>query len=185
MQPLLLAGLLPYLDRDESEIYLWMFYNNFNAVYREEINAVCEHPSPILGKSGVVFKPSDEANGTAWMRYMFVYAPPSKNLLHLGRAIPREWFNQPLPFELKDAATRYGSVSIRYQPDPANKTITAEINFQQRSAPAQWLLRFRTPGKKPLRSVNLNNQPYTNFNPAGDVNLTGQTGPLSITAVYE
>ena len=49
MQPNLLAGLLPHLDRDEPEIYLWMFFNAWGACYREEINAMVEHPLPVLG----------------------------------------------------------------------------------------------------------------------------------------
>jgi hypothetical protein len=35
MQPNLLAGLMPHLDRDEIEVYLWMFFNAFVACYRE------------------------------------------------------------------------------------------------------------------------------------------------------
>ncbi|GAJ10923.1 unnamed protein product, partial [marine sediment metagenome] len=35
-QPTLLAGLMPYLDRDEPEVYIWMFMNAWAACYREE-----------------------------------------------------------------------------------------------------------------------------------------------------
>jgi len=186
MQPLLLPSLIPYLDRDEPEVYLWMFYNNFNAVYREEINAICEHPTPILGKSGVVFKPSDEANGTSWMRYMFVYASPDQSLLHLGRAIPRKWFEQNNPFSAHLVATPFGTVSVRYSPDPDSKTITAEVDFQQKIAPRQFLLRFRTPDKQPLQSVRINDQPSSSFDPAkGDVTLTSLSGPIRVTITYE
>ncbi|HUU58392.1 MAG TPA: hypothetical protein VMZ50_02510, partial [Phycisphaerae bacterium] len=38
VQPNLLAGLTPHLDRDEPEIYLWMFFNAWAACYREEVN---------------------------------------------------------------------------------------------------------------------------------------------------
>ena len=53
IQPNLLAGLLPYLDRDEPEVYLWMFFNAWLACYREEINAMVEHLKET--RSGVVW----------------------------------------------------------------------------------------------------------------------------------
>jgi hypothetical protein len=76
IQPNLLAGLLPYLDRDEPEVYLWMFFNAWAACYREEINAMVEHPMPVLGYANTAHpKTSDEANAVMWLRYMFVYGP--------------------------------------------------------------------------------------------------------------
>jgi len=94
IQPNLLAGLMPYLERDEPEVYLWMFYNAWAACYREELNAMVEHPLPLLGFSNAAnFKTSAQANAMTWLRYMFVYG--AHNLLHLGRAIPRAWFAQP------------------------------------------------------------------------------------------
>jgi hypothetical protein len=90
IQPNLLAGLLPHLERDEIEVYLWMFCNGWNACYREEITAMVEHPYPVLGFSNTAhFKTSDEANAVTWLQYMFVYATPTT--LHLGKALPRDW----------------------------------------------------------------------------------------------
>ena len=91
IQPHLLAGLLPHLDRDEPEVYVWMFYNAWAACYRDQINAMIEHPAPVLGYSNSAhFKTSDEANAVMWLRYMMVYS--HGDVLHLGRAIPRAWF---------------------------------------------------------------------------------------------
>ncbi len=90
-QPNLLAGLLPHLDRDEIEVYLWMLFNAWAACYREEVQAMVEHPQPVLGFSNSApFKTSDQANAMKWLAYTFVYE--RGGLLHLGRAIPRAWF---------------------------------------------------------------------------------------------
>ncbi|MCP4644080.1 MAG: hypothetical protein GY851_26795, partial [bacterium] len=90
VQPNLLAGLVPYLHRDEPEVYIWMFYNAWASCYREEIAAMVEHPLPWIGQSNDAhFKTSDEANAVAWLRHMFVYT--NDDALHLGRAIPRAW----------------------------------------------------------------------------------------------
>ena len=107
IQPNLLAGLMPYLDRDEPEVYLWMFFNAWVACYREEINAMVEHPYPELGYSNTAHpKTSDEANAVMWLRYMFVYG--NHDGLYLGRAIPRAWFAQSRPMGLENVVTRWG-----------------------------------------------------------------------------
>ena len=41
-QPNLLAGLMPYLDRDEPDVYIWMFFNAWASCYHEEINGFSE-----------------------------------------------------------------------------------------------------------------------------------------------
>ena len=109
-QPNLLAGLMPYLDRDEIEVYLWMFFNAFNAAYSPNIQGVVEHPRPILGFSNAEpFKTSDESNSIKWLRYMFVYG--KGDTLHLGRALPREWLSGGEPST--SSAFTPGSASFR------------------------------------------------------------------------
>ena len=184
MQPNLLAGLLPHLDRDEPEIYVWMFYNAWCACYREEVNAVVEHPMPWLGYSNrVVFKPSDEANACAWLRYMLVYT--KGDLLHFGRAVPRAWFAQNKPFSLEDAATPFGRVGVTYTPSPDGKVITAEVSIDLRTTPGQTLVRFRHPDGAPIQSVLVNGHAHTSFDAVrGDVDISGLSGNVQVVARY-
>ena len=49
IQPNLLAGLMPHLDRDEIEVYLGCSATAGTLRYREEITAMVEHPYPVLG----------------------------------------------------------------------------------------------------------------------------------------
>lgn len=184
MQPNLLAGLLPHLDRDEPEIYLWMFYNAWNSCYREESNAMIEHPSPVLGWSNnVMVKTSDEANAINWLRYQFVY--PHEDALYIGRAIPRAWFAQTQPFELKNVSTPFGEVSVSYEPNPKENKAKAVVELRQIQAPGQTTVRFRTPEKQPLRTVRIDGQPATAADPErGDVDITGRTGIITIEVEY-
>jgi hypothetical protein len=123
IQPNLLAGLMPYLDRDEPEIYLWMFFNAWLACYREEINAMVEHPYPELGYANTAHpKTSDEANAVMWLRYMFVYG--NREGLYLGRAIPRAWFAQDRPIGVENMRTRWGQASVTYLPATAGPQST-------------------------------------------------------------
>ena len=184
MQPNLLAGLMPHLDRDEPEIYLWMFYNAWNSCYREEANAMVEHPLPVLGWSNhVVVKTSDEANAVQWLRYMFVY--PKGDALYIGRAIPRAWFAQTDPFELAGAATPFGDVSVRYEPNPQADNAKATVTLAQNVGAKQILVRFRHPEKKPIRAVMVDGQPGVVADAGrGDVDISGKQGIVNIEVEY-
>ena len=113
-QPALLAGLLPHLDRDEIEVYLWMFFNAWASCYRTEVQAMVEHPQPVLGFGNCApFKTGDQSNAMKWLAYMFVYA--RGGLLHLGRAIPRAWFAGEEAFGATRLSAPAGIVSVEYR----------------------------------------------------------------------
>ncbi|MCG3198290.1 MAG: hypothetical protein GHCLOJNM_02787 [bacterium] len=184
IQPNLLAGLMPHLDRDEPEIFLWMFFNCWAACYSPELNGMVEHPHPFLGFSNTAqFKTSDEANATSWLRSMFVYA--RGDLLHFGRALPREWFAQETPLSAEGVVTRFGKVSVTYEPLSPEGVIRAELDLGLRSAPGKALIRFRHPEASPIRSVRLNGKESERFDPVkGDVEITGLDGRITVEARF-
>lgn len=184
IQPNLLAGLMPHLDRDEPEIIIWMFFNAWAACYREEINAMIEHPMPVLGYSNSAhFKTSDEANAVSWLRAMFVYA--NDRVLHLMRAIPREWFVPGKPLYARGVCTRWGTVSVDYQTSADHRRITATLDLQLRQQPSHLLVRFRHPDGLPLRAVEVNGAPYERFDPQrNDVDITGMSGKVVVEARF-
>lgn len=155
IQPNLLAGLMPYLDRDQPEVYIWMFFNAWAACYREEINAMVEHPYPELGYSNTAHpKTSDEANAVMWLRYLFVYG--NRDGLFLGRAIPRAWFAQDRPIGVDNVRTRWGQASVTYTQEGPNDTIRAKVDLKLIAQPPRTVIRFRHPGIKPIAGVTIN-----------------------------
>lgn len=183
-QPNLLAGLTPHLDRDEPEIYIWMFFNAWASCYREEVNAMVEHPQPVLGFSNsAIYKTSDQANAIKWLRYMFVYA--KDDLLHLGRAVPREWLADGSEPYAEDVATRFGKVGVKYLSEAGSGRIRAAVDLAYRVAPEKTLIRFRHPGKLAIKSVTVNGAKHDLFDPEkGDVDITGFEGRVEVVAEY-
>ena len=183
-QPNLLAGLLPYLDRDEPEMYIWMFYNAWAACYREEINAMIEHPMPVLGYSNTAhFKTSDEANAVAWLRRLFVYAKEGQ--LHLGRAIPRAWLAQSRPFETRGVATPFGEVGVRYEPLTKDGIAKATTFLDLQENPRRTLVRFRHPEQREILSARVNGAAHPIADPVrGDVDITGMNGEVCVEVQY-
>jgi hypothetical protein len=184
IQPNLLAGLMPYLDRDEPEVYIWMFFNAWLACYREEINAMVEHPYPELGYANTAHpKTSDEANAVMWLRYMFVYG--NHDGLYLGRAIPRAWFAQDRPIGVENVRTRWGQASVTYLPAEARDTIRARVDLKLSSRPPRILIRFRHPENRPIVGVKINGREHRAFDAAKqDVDLAGLDGPLELVVRF-
>ena len=137
--------------------------------------------------SRVTLFTAHEANAVAWLRYMFVYPHNgvAGSRLHLGKAIPRAWFAQPQPFKADDVATPFGNVSVAYEPDPKANAAKATVTFDPTHPPQQVLLRFRTPGKTPLRTVKINGNSATPADAErGDVDITGQKGTTTVEVEF-
>jgi hypothetical protein len=115
---------------------------------------------------------------------MFVYG--KGDTLHLGRALPREWLSRRESIYLKRVHTRFGVVSVEYEPDHAQNRITCKADLALTTSPARTLVRFRHPDKKPIQSVRVNGVAHTAFDPIkGDVDIAGKNGALTIEAFFE
>lgn len=187
-QPCLLAGLLPYLERDEPEVYLWMFFNAWVSCYRPEIDGMIEHPAPVLGfDNSATFKTSDEANAMMWLRYILVYA--NQRSLFVGRALPREWLRPGETVRIDNVRTRFGRVSACYDSEVDGNRITLTVSLERDidglPAPELFLARIRHPEGAPIREVVVDGQAHGDFDPKrGDINLNGREGEIRVEARY-
>lgn len=184
MQPNLLAGLLPHLNRDEPEIYLWMLFNGLASCYREEINGLIEHPAPELGFSNATgIKTSDEANAVMWMRYALVSWNDAG--LHLGRAMPRAWLADGRVTALTGVSTYFGPVDVRWSSAVAAGRITLTATLHSPADAPRITARFRHPASRPIRRVRVNGRAWKRFRArSGDVDLTGWRGRVTVVAEY-
>jgi hypothetical protein len=184
MQPNLLAGLMPHLDRDEIEIYLWMFFNAFVSCYREEVNGMVEHPLPELGfDNSATIKTSDQANSVMWLRYMLVYSTP--DMLHFGRAIPRAWLKDGETTSLERVRTHYGEVDACWTSHLADGELIFEGVLRGPQDAPKTLVRFRHPDQAPILAVSVNGKAWKRFDAErGDVDITGIKGRVKVVVSY-
>jgi hypothetical protein len=175
---------LPYIDRDQAEIYMWMFFNAWNIVWEEELCCMAEHPAPFLGFHNLAqYKTSEEIPALTKMQYMFVYA--NESLLHFGRAIPREWLEDGNNIHATGVTTCYGESSVSYLSDAAEGKITASIHLALRKTPQSILVRFRHPEKSPIKTVLVNGKEYDRFDPKkGDVDISDFVGDIEVVTTY-
>lgn len=162
MQANLLGGPLPYLWRDETKHFLRAYFNGFASAFDPQVRMCNEHSLPELGyPAGAHFKSSDEAQSTYWLRLMFV--SEEGNSLYLGKAIPRYWLTDGRTVSIKNAATYFGPLSLTFESHAAKGQIKVVVELPQRNQPQNIFVRIRHPGSKPIKSVAINGQPYTQF----------------------
>ena len=129
------------------------------------------------------FKTSDQSNAMKWLCKMFVYE--CKDLLHLGRAIPRAWLAEGHDIFAQGVATRFGNISVRYRSKNKAREISAEIDFDMRQSPGRFLVRFRHPEGLPIQGVTVDGNPWRAFDArSGDVEIRQVRGNLQVAARY-
>jgi hypothetical protein len=183
MQANLLGGPLPYLERDEIKHYLRTYFNSLASGFYPDIKMCNEHSLPELGyPAGEVFKTSDEAQSTYWLRLMFVHEKGDE--LYLGQAIPRDWLREGRHVGIERAATHFGPLSLRYTPE-ANK-IKAVLIPPTQKPPKQIYLRFRHPESKPIQRVTVNGKASDQFDTQKEwVKLAGDSKePQEVVVEY-
>jgi len=185
MQPNLLHGPLPYYYRDDIKQFLRAYFNPFAAGFDHTLKMFCEHALPELGYFlGEEFKTSDEAQSSYWLRLMFV--GELNGNLHLGRALPRYWLRDGEAVSIHNAQSYFGKLSYDIRSKTNAGRIEMSLDPPTRNAPSAIVVRFRHPDEKPIRSVTVNGQAWTDFDAAkGDIRLPGkQDGHLEIVALY-
>lgn len=200
MQPNLLCSPHPYLLRDEIPHFLRAYFNAFAACYYPDTQMLCEHPLPDLGDwRGDHYKTSDESNSAHWLRLMFIEDDRGDDVLRLGMALPRAWLADGEAPSVERAATHFGPMNLRFESKARSGQITAVLeplppapageggrgDGAFRRPPERILLRFRHPTEKPIQRVELNDQPWTNFDAAKEwVELPQLDGRTKVTAFY-
>ena len=159
MQSQLLDGPIPYLQRDEIKHFLRAYFNGFAAAFEPEITMCNEHALPELGyPAGDMFKSSDEAQSTYWLRLMFVHEQGED--LYLGQAVPRYWLAGGKTVGIEGVASHFGPLSLRINANADASEIRAVLTPPVRNPPRNIYLRLRHPGAKPIQSVTLNGQSH-------------------------
>ena len=183
MQANLLDGPIPYLRRDEIKHFLRAYFNAFASAFEPGVRMLNEHSLPELGyPGGAMYKTSDEAQSTYWLRLMFIHEQGKD--LYLGQAIPRYWLASGKAIGIERAATHFGPMSLRITAD--GDRIRAVLSPPERNAPGTIYLRLRHPHEKPIQSVTVKGKPWKRFDPKKEwVSLPGSLrGTQEVVAVY-
>ena len=86
---------------------------------------------------------------------------------------------------MKNAPTHFGTATYEIASDVEHGTITATVKMPSRNPPKAMLLRFRHPKALPMKSVTVNGNPWSDFDPIKEViSLHYVTGTVKVESHY-
>ena len=128
-------------------------------------------------------KPFEEAAFLERFRLMLVMEEGDR--LWLAKATPRAWLEQGKRICVCAAPSDFGTVAYQIVSNTDCGTISATVEMPSRKPPKAVLLRFRHPKALPIKSVTLNGEPTTDFEPLKEVIcLRGLRGTIRVEAAY-
>lgn len=105
--------------------------------------------------------------------------------LWLARSTPRAWLEQGKRILVKNAPSHFGTVGYEIISEADNGKIAATIEMPSRRPAKAVVLRLRHPKSLPIKSVTVDGQPWTDFDPAKEVvRLHNLTGTVKVEAAY-
>lgn len=121
-------------------------------------------------------------------RWLLVFEDPESGEVWLGKALPRAWLADGNVTRVSRAPTAYGRIGFAIRSHIKSGMISAQVELPHAGIRAPIKLRLRAPGTTPARmkSVTLNDKPWTQFDAASEVVTIapGTGGSLRVVAQY-
>jgi hypothetical protein len=172
---------ISYLQRDEIEKVLWIFYGLMADNMSRTTYAASEELTGPRCPASHTMAYVDEL-----LRMMLVREDSFQNRLIFASAVPRAWLEDGKTIKVDRAMTCYGAVSYTIVSKVDSNRIEATVSPPSGTMPNEIVLRLRHPNEKTIRSVSINGADYSHFG-AESITLSGsllKEGPLSLIVEY-
>jgi hypothetical protein len=146
------AQALLRLDRVEEYI-LCLYAHRYHAHSRGSWTA--GEVTGITG-GGAIFCIPAQQTIPLLLRWMLVFEDSDAQVLHFGKAIPKEWIATGKPIAIENAPTRYGRVSYRLEARGSGALRATVQLSASKIQPKELHVRFRIPSGKTLSDVTVN-----------------------------
>ena len=151
-----------YLRRDEATAAIRAFYSMMACAFSHTVFEPVEH----RWAWGQYFGPP--STDGAWFdlyRHMLI-DEPGDGSLRIAQAAPRAWLEDGKRIEVHNAPTYYGPISLRVASEAGEGSLSATVEFHGARRPRVLLVRLRHPDGAPLRAVEVNGVPWSDFDAA-------------------
>jgi hypothetical protein len=150
-----------YLFADNPKAAIRTFYSMMACAFSHTVYEAVEHR---WGANQYFCPPSTDAAWFELYRNMLIREADDGALLLL-QATPRVWLADGKKISIQRAPTCFGPVDLNVESHAAQGFIAAEVHLSPERPPTALQIRFRHPEGKPLRSVTVNDQAWSNFDP--------------------
>jgi hypothetical protein len=170
------------LLRDDVKAAIRTFYSDMASGFSHTVYEPVEHRYTHGQYYG---PPSTDGTWFELYRNMLVRERDDGALL-LAQATPRAWLEDGKRIEIERAPTYYGLLNATIESRSASGRINAEVTMPERSRPNALVVRLRHPQGRPMKSVMVNGQPWTDFDSAAESVRIAEPSErrYAITAVY-
>jgi hypothetical protein len=151
-----------YLLRDDAKAVIRAFYSYMASAFSHSVFEPVEHRWTWGQYYG---PPSTDGAWFELYRNMLVREVDDHTLL-IGQATPRKWLEDGQKIEIQNAPTWFGPLSCMLESQSRSGRIVATVSLAGQRNPQVVLVRLRHPSSQPIRSVTVNGQNWTGFDPA-------------------
>lgn len=167
------------LDRIEEYI-LFLYAHRYHDHSRGSWTA--GEVSGIAG-GGAIFCIPAQQTVPILVKWMLVFEEPDREVLHVGRAIPRAWVGSGKEIRIEQAPTRWGRVTYSLIAEAGRAR--AKVALAEGRAPKELHVRFRVPNGKTLQKPLVNGRPAQLTGPKGDTVVVTTGGERQFEVVVD
>jgi hypothetical protein len=95
------------------------------------------------------------------VRWMLVLEDSDKEILYLGKGIPRSWLASAQEIKIEQAPTRWGKINFTLVGKPESKSVVARVELSRPGEPKELQVKLRLPGQSQIRSLTVNGRAVT------------------------
>lgn len=171
-----------YLLQDDIPSFLRFWMNSYASVVGAD-GKLWEHWH--LGNYDPCGAPDNGTAGWFMENFRDLLVMEDGQDLWAARATPRVWLEQGKKISIKNAPAYFGPFAYEIISDVNNGKITATVQMPSRKPPRSVLLRLRHPKGTPIKSVTINGNPWSDFDPAKEIiRLHGMKGSVNVVSTY-
>ncbi len=187
-----MAGFLSYghgyglIQFDRVREALLLMYSHMAHQYTRGAWMAPETVRPITGDDAAPYCTPAQLVEPLMTRWLLVFEDPESETLWLGKGIPRRWLEDGKTTTVKNAPTRWGRVGFSIVSHAKTGTIEARLQLPAAGLRAESQLRLRAPDDARMKSVTLDGNPWTRFDPASEVVVipAGTRGAVNVVVRY-
>jgi hypothetical protein len=171
---------LAYLRRQETPAAIRNLYNDFVACLYPDVNVFTEEFRAWRSPAGPFYKVPDEARFVNRVRDLLVHEEGTE--LWLAGGVPRRWLAAGEKISLRQMPTTFGPVDLELS--ARDSEIVGQVELPSRNPMSVAWLVLRVPEHKALAAVEIDGQPWPDFDPQkGAIRLPlGKAASLQIKA---
>jgi hypothetical protein len=171
-----------YLHKDLVKNFLYTFYSQSSTTMARETLTTYEHRSWGMRRA---FELTPWAAGYWTRNFTDMLSRTVGEEIWLLQATPRRWMADGEKIMVQDLQTEFGPITFSVESRIAAGMIHAEIILPTRSPVNKLRIRFRVPDNRKIKSVTVNGQKWSDFDPTGEwITIPGSLYKALLTAEY-